>query len=289
MFDARLVAMQAASKGFVEDLLTSENANRTYVSMVPFGGTVRLPSEMAGFLNPPNVEDEIYWKNGVWNGCLFMFPGDYENGINRNGSFGYMPSFYSFGPTGGEENPWCPREGNELVGPTQEIERLTNTIDNFSRSDGTGTGMATAWALSTLRPEFRNVFPDTRAVLPYRFNPRRRKIIVLMSDGGSSSLVFPRDGDFDTDLPFRVPASGQAIQLGVGIQQAAQLKVCDYAKSLGVEIYTVGFQITRNDHRQDLIDCATDIEHYYDAVELDDLAVAFEAIAGNVSAVRISQ
>jgi len=186
-------------------------------------------------------------------------------------------------------NPWCPREGSELVGPTQEIEVFTDAIDNFTRSDGTGTGMATAWALNTLRPQFRNVFPGTRADLPFRFRKRRRKIIVLMSDGGSSGLVFPRHNDFDTNLPFKVPANPSSEERSTSEQQAAQLKTCDFAKSLGVEIYTVGFQITNDGHRQDLIDCATDLAHYYDAVELEDLDIAFEAIAGNVSGVRISQ
>jgi len=79
MFDARFEAMQDASKGFVEDLLTSESADRTFISMVPFGGTVRLPQEMIGFLNPPAEEDEIYWEGGTWNVTMKMASAEVVN------------------------------------------------------------------------------------------------------------------------------------------------------------------------------------------------------------------
>ena len=254
--------------------------------MVPFGGSVRLPQELIGFLDPPTVDEKQYWKGGVWNGCLLMFPDDYDNGIDPSGKFGYLPSFYSFN-VNGENNPYCPREGNEIVGLTQDKQLLLDKIDNFSRSDGTGTGLAAAWGVATISRGFRGVFPNVPNNMPWRFRDYRRKIVVLMSDGGISPLNFPRAVDFDTNLPFQSSALDSTIRTR-DEQATAQNKVCDRAKSLGIEIYTIGLQISNTESVTRLKNCATSDSHFYEA-GIGDLGEAFETIAGQVSAVRISE
>jgi len=200
MNDSRLNEMKAAASNFIETLLDGPEAERIHISMVPYGGAVRLPQSMFFLLDPPEEEEEVYWPGGMWNGCLFMLPDDYQNGINIAANFPYLPSFWTFGGNSHRENnPWCPRVGNEVVGLTQDKEILLDTINNFSRSDGTVTGIAAAWGLTTLEPSWRGVYPNSEEEVPFDFEANRRKIMILMSDGGSSHLLYPNSNDFDED------------------------------------------------------------------------------------------
>ncbi|MEP6343082.1 MAG: hypothetical protein ABJ275_07180 [Maricaulaceae bacterium] len=287
MTDSRLLEMKAAAKGFIEDIFANASSERLYISMVPYGGAVRLPPELISFLDPPEAEVEKYWQGGVWNGCLLMEPNDYQSGIANNGAFPYLPSYYTFGGSNGERNPWCPRAGNEVVGLTQDKQILFDTIDSFARSDGTVSGIGAAWGLTTLEPTWRNIYPNTESNLPFDFASNRRKIIILMSDGGSSHLIYPRDDDFEEALPFHVSTASTRRFRSSGEQNAAQQRTCDHIKSRGVDIYTVGFQIRNNTHRNNLASCASVGGGAFDA-DAGDLDESFNAIATQIANTRLT-
>ena len=289
MNDARLNEMKAAAKSFIDTLFNSPESERLYVSMVPYGGAVRLPQNFEFLLDPPDEDEEKYWLNGEWNGCFFMEPNDYQNGIPINGKFPYLPSFWTFGGNNGEMNPWCPRPGNEVVGLTQDKEVLFNTIDSFARSDGTVSGIGAAWGLTTLEPEWRGLYTNSEDEdVPFNFEPNRRKIILLMSDGGSSHLLYPRSNDFEDELPFHVPTNGNRRAQNSSAQNNAQQATCNYIVSRGVEIYTVGFQITNGNHIANLRNCASSDSFAFDA-SAGNLNESFEMIAGQISTIRLSQ
>jgi len=272
MTNSRLKEMKEAASTFVEDMFDNDSADRVHISMVPYGGAVRLPQQLNFLLDPPTVQERAFWKGGVWNGCFFMLPDEYENGINRQAS----------------RNPWCPRQGNEVVGLTQDKQKLLNTISNFSRSDGTVTGIAAAWGLTTLNPDWRGVYPNTEAKIPFNYGGNRRKIMILMSDGGSSDLVYPLASDFDLALPFEAINNTSRRARSRGEQNTAQQRTCDHVQSVGVEMYTVGFQITDNTHINNLRNCASNDSQFFLA-GAGDLGAAFEQIGGQVMGVRISQ
>ena len=286
MNDAKLNEMKAAASDFITVLSSNPSVSkRIHFSLVPFGGTVKLPPEFKTFLIEPPVQDKVYWQNGVWNGCVFMRPEHYENGIDQTLQYEYMPSYYSYTHT--EQNPFCPRDGSELRGLTQNVTSLLDQIKDFGRSDGTATGVGMAWGVATLDPLWRNVFPNVNKFRPAKYSKNTRKIILLMSDGGTSPLIYPRAEDFDTTLPFIAPAADSEILSSVDMAIAHQ-KVCALAKSKGMEIYSVGFQISNQTHTDSLQNCATSTTHFF-ASNPGDLGAVFQNIAGAITGSRISQ
>ena len=75
---------------------------------------------------------------------------------------------------------------------------------------------------------------------------------------------------------------------------ADQLAVCNYAKARAIEIYTIGFGVDEStpsgaQSLAALKACATDGSHYFDATNAAALSNDFNAIANQLSVVRISK
>lgn len=281
MKGTRLPELQNASRSLIEQLLDgSTTKNKVTISLVPFGGTVRLPSDLDNMLTPPPTTDQ--WTDGQWNGCLRMTPQDYQNGIWPSDEFEYVPDFYTFSASGSQ--PWCPVAGNELVPLSTNKENLFATIDNFHRSDGTGTDIGVAWGYATLDPTWRGRFNNSVSGTPRAFNKRTRKIMVVMSDGGITGQYYPSAADLTGTLPFKandVIATADETHQGY-------VDICNQAKSRNIEIYTVGFSIDDPTHEARLKECATSLEQHF-SVEEGGLEAAFDNIALAVDPIRLSQ
>jgi hypothetical protein len=66
-------------------------------------------------------------------------------------------------------------------------------------------------------------------------------------------------------------------------------KLCDYAKSKKIEVFTVAFAVTDADTKTMLQGCASGSDHYYDATDSAALAAAFQAIGQSLTSLRLSQ
>ncbi len=108
-------------------------------------------------------------------------------------------------------------------------------------------------------------------------NKQPRKTIVLMTDG-ANTLYSNSSGNI---------AVANATQLAATYSD--QAKVCAYAKSKNIEIYTIGFGVTDATALAALKSCATDASHYFDAKSSADLIAAFQTIGGKLTQVRITQ
>tara|TARA_R110000868_G_scaffold2384_4_gene17637 strand:- start:16674 stop:18152 length:1479 start_codon:yes stop_codon:yes gene_type:complete len=64
---------------------------------------------------------------------------------------------------------------------------------------------------------------------------------------------------------------------------------CEYAKSLGVRVYTITFQVSSSSTRNMMRACATHPGLYFDSPSADALRDAFEMIAGDLSNLRLSR
>jgi len=281
MTGTRLPELQNASRSLIEQLLDgSTTQNKVTISLVPFGGTVRLPSDLDNMLTPPPTTDQ--WADGQWNGCLRMAPQDYQNGIWPSDKFEYMPDFYVWSAAG--DMPWCPVAGNELIPLSTNKENLFATIDNFHRSDGTGTDIGVAWGYATLHPTWRRRFKNSVSGAPRAFNKRTKKIMIVMSDGGITGQHYPSAADLTGTLPFK---ANDVIVTDDETHQG-YVNICNQAKSRNIEIYTVGFSIDNPDHEARLSECATSLAQHF-SVEEGGLEAAFDNIALAVDPVRLSQ
>lgn len=284
MDGARLAEAKRSSTLFIDQVLGDESLDgRIAISYVPFGGTVRLPADMRFMLETPAEGFESYsenWIGGEWNHCFEFDVEDVREGFSPYESYRVIPDFWSWKDT----YPWCPLAGNELVPLTNDKEILRAKIDTLSLSDGTGSDHGIAWGYETLNHEWKDKFPSGLRNTPARNNSNVRKIMVFMTDGGITAQHYVRDRDKTGEPPFN---SKRKDRISVGNAKVNFISICDKAKEKGIELYTIGYNISNNKHLQPLKRCASSELHFVDAAT-GDLDNIFQGIADSISPLRIS-
>ena len=288
MEGARIVEAQRAATAFVEQILDDENLeDRVSVSLVPFGGTVRLPVELVNLVNLPEEGDDEdnffnHWIDGRWNQCLEYTAEQVEDGIDQDITYAPTPDFWSWN----RDNPWCPRAGNEFVPLTDDVDLLIERIDSLTLSDGTGSDHGVLWGFETLNHEWIDAMPGGLAGTPARNDNSSKKVMIFMSDGGITAQHHVREEDRFGDVPYN---SGKRILPGYNFNAAkdAYFEACDRAKDNNVVVYTIGFQLRNNKQRNQITACATSASHYIDAAS-GDLEGIFTGLANTISPVRLS-
>lgn len=299
MNGSRIVEAKQSATLFVDELLKDQSLNgRVSISLVPFGGTVRVPEEMVGLLDykengsehleaslGPSLEESTIdfpekWIDAKWNQCFEFDASDIVDGIKHNGSYRPLADFYSWNYNA----PWCPLAGSEMVPLTDDAELLETKINGLLLSDGTGSDHGMAWAYATLNDEWKNKFPGGLKDTPAKNQASTRKVIVFMTDGGITSQHYVRDQDFVNEPPFN---SKRKVRVSGNDTRNALYSVCDTAKEQEIEIYTIGYQLKNNTQRAQLEYCASSSNHYLSshAGDLDDV---FRGIVASISPLRIS-
>ncbi|ESQ73597.1 pilus assembly protein TadG-related protein [Asticcacaulis sp. AC402] len=160
---------------------------------------------------------------------------------------------------------------NDATTVTNSIKNLVVNIGSYKPETYIPAGMI--WGVNALSPPL----PFAEGKAYDNANKEPRKTIVLMTDGANTLYA-------NTSGGIAVANSTQ-----VAVTYADQIRVCDYAKSKNIEIYTIGFDVTDAKALTTLKACATDAQHYFDAKSSADLIKAFETIGGKLSKVRLTQ
>ncbi|MEP3890050.1 MAG: pilus assembly protein [Hellea sp.] len=284
MRNARIAEAKASAKLFVEQLLEDDSIQgRVSISLIPFGGTVRVPVEMQNLLRTPDEGLEAYsqnWIDGEWNQCFELDIDDIKDGLKHDETYRVIPDFYSWNST----NPWCPRAGNEFMPLTNDAQALTDKIDNFTLSDGTGSDHGMHWGYESLNHYWENKLPGGLADTPAAYYTGVKKVIIFMSDGGITAQHYVRDQDMTGSVPYN---SRKKTRISKANALTAFERVCDKAKLEEIEVYTIAYLITRASHKEPLQNCASSDAHYVDA-RSGDLEKIFKNIAASISPLRIS-
>jgi len=120
------------------------------------------------------------------------------------------------------------------------------------------------------------------------------KALVVLTDGENvingrgnenysdySGYGYARDGRTGV-----VTSSSWALSNALDARTAA---ACDYAKSLGIRVYTITFQVNSSSTRDMMRDCASNPYLYFDSPSEAALRSAFEMIAGDLTNLRLSR
>lgn len=279
MNGAKIVELQNSATNFVQTLFDNQGIqNRVSISVIPYGGSVRLPAGLVSMLNPPATNQ--HWIDGQWNGCLFLSPADYSAGLTPQHKLNFMPDYTSYAP----RNNWCPRAGNEMLGLTKNQTTLNNKIAALTLSDGTGTDIGVAWGLATLDREWRGEIDGVSGSSPRNFNARTKKFMLVMSDGGITGQNYPLDSELTGSLPYHtnneiIPKT----DTNMGYKS-----LCDLTKSKGIEVFTIGFDLNTPERINALQYCGSSAEHNHEA-DKGQLTTVFENIARSISGLRLSQ
>jgi hypothetical protein len=172
---------------------------------------------------------------------------------------------------------------NEILPLTADKTALKAKIEGLSAYGSTSGALGTAWAWYMLSPKWDQIWTGASRPAPYSEltelrdgRPKLKKVAVLMSDGEYNTYRGWKESD-----PVLVTNNAKAI--------------CQNMKNAGIEIYTVGFGLDQlaADRRAlaeaTLKACGTDLEHFYHAVNANELKSAFRDIGVKMSFLRLGK
>jgi len=299
MRNQKIANLKTAAVAFVGEMLDDATAETTTINLVPYGGTVNVGTLFDHFaigLGDPDVNldpseaqygtadvtEQFRFTDG--DGCIEYRQVEFDSeDIPPANSRSQLPDFWRFN----NENRWCPYVTSSLLLNSNNPAALNTAIQNFTLSDGTGSEIGMLWGYRALSPNWRSLIGGDVIDRPADFDDEDTiKVIVWMSDGGTTAQIRPRN-------PEDIPADTQnrdnrrAIS-SRGANRQRLLAVCDQARDNDIIVFTIGFQITPGDFKeQDLQDCASSLGHYYLVEDLD-IADAFESIASSIGVLRIT-
>ena len=283
----RISLLRPAAKNFIDALVTPESSAYTSVSIVPYAGSVN-PGEM--------VFDGLGIKRQhSYSSCPEFALNDYGVGMIPFSQRSQVPHFTNSHQgvnEAGLEWSWCPYEQTSITYLSNNADVLKAKIDAMRMHDGTGTAIAMNWGMFLLEPAIRPMMRQATmaGMVPAQFanrpadfsDPDTLKVIVLMTDGDISPQFRPRTYDFP-----RTPAVNNYEAQGRTSARDKMYAVCNRAKSNGVVVFTIGFQLTSTG-KTEMRNCASSEGHFYDVSGLD-IASAFSSVASAIQAIRLTQ
>lgn len=167
---------------------------------------------------------------------------------------------------------------DQIVPLSSDRASLDSHIDGLEAYGATAGILGTAFSWYTLSPNWANIWTGTAKPGSYaqltQINssgaPTLRKIAILMTDGAYNTWRGWKDQDPQT-------VSNYA------------LSMCNAMKAKGIEIYTVGFDLgsipqnEKNIATNMLKACGSDIDHFYQSLDVQQLNAAFQSIADRVA------
>lgn len=154
---------------------------------------------------------------------------------------------------------------------TNDHDDVDNVIRSLKANNETYIPTGLIWGLRSLSP-----------VAPFSGGEGYSS---FASDGGRKALMLMSDGA-NTVSPNN---NGWHNKRDVTQANSYTTEICDEAKSLGIEVYTIAFDLDDEDTKDMLKDCATEDSYYYDADDAQDLQVAFDSIGRDLAELAISK
>ncbi|QND68061.1 hypothetical protein HB777_31710 [Mesorhizobium loti] len=194
--------------------------------------------------------------------------------VNRD----YLLSLFISSPQGGRTAA-CPVAA--VVPLTANADTLKNVIKDFVASGGTAGHIGVQWTWYTLSENWRSVMKASER--PARMDPKKvAKYAILMTDGEFNLSYFDA-----TDVEDVYNNAGKEPT------RTAAKTLCAAMRDKGIEIFTIGFDLTEPNAQATLQDCASadsgSIKHFYQAATGAELDNAFQAIARNIETLALTR
>ena len=188
-----------------------------------------------------------------WNGCVG----------SRNYPLNVRDENYIANPVPGIMNVNCPPALTTL---SSSRPTVLNAISGLSAVGNTYIPSGLIWGWAALSPA-------TPFSEPTNANRQTQRYIVLMTDGENTmSPTYPRHDGYDA-----------------AISNTLTAELCTNVKADGVQVFTIAFEVTSNPVKTLLRNCASSPDKYFDATNALQLTSAFDAIAQQMTMLRISR
>lgn len=217
----------------------------------------------------------------------------YNNSYLSDGTYGDADTRQRY--TGKYRNAWVssssrgPQYGcgmRPITPLTNNRDHLLDEIDRMNASGLTHIPVGLAWGWRVVSPGA----PYTEGT-SYD-DPEYTKAVILLTDG-ENVLGTRNNHNRSYYTAYGYLAEGR---LGTTSKSGAQarldpktLEVCENIKAEGVRLYTITFQVSSSSTRRMMEECATDPALYFNSPSNEELQRVFEAIARDLSNLRISR
>ena len=301
MRGSRINAMRPAAKSFLNRLLRDETKDYTSVTLIPYAGQVSVGKKVFDSLTKGATSSV---RKHDRSSCMGNLDKTFSEAIPTFNEAEQVPQFSTWiaGSNTGFD-PWnCPTEETSVTFMSNDRSYLGSQIDSFHMFDGTATQIAMKWGLHALDPKFRPVLKSLKkdgaidlnsdfANRPADYDDKgTMKFIVLMTDGEVVGQFRPTTGLAVNEQPKDNTEKGKTIKQMVDAKTNLDMmsKACAAAKSHGIVIYAVGFEVAAGDANflSKLKGCASSSSHYYDA-KSSNLNNVFQNIASSIEQIRL--
>ncbi len=208
-------------------------------------------------------------------------PAKYNGKTPTNGTFTALGMTYTKGPNAG-----CTLQ--PIIRLTTDFTAIKTGIDNMNAIGETNIPMGLVWGWHTLTPNAP--FADGSA-----YNtPHLKKVVILMTDGENT--------DYDSSDANASYYGGfgfiwQGLLSGLGVNSTSTQRtaaidarlgiLCSNMKAQKIQIYTIRVEVTSGTSTL-LQNCASSPDMFFDVTNVANLGLAFDAIAGAITNLRIS-
>lgn len=294
-----------AAKDFVDAIFDDELFQEASVSLIPFGGTVNVGSELfeKWVINERDQEkdpgprqyqvgssipsEKFRFTDG--GNCIEYRPEDASEDLIPLESRPQLPDFWKWN----DGNPWCPPDSTAMLLNSSNPTKIKNRIDDMELSDGTGMDIGAIWGLKALSPKWRGQLGGDNSDRPANFNDAKTlKFMILMTDGDITAQYRPidyRKGDTkgSRNQQTMLPKGWTSTSPNTNSAYGYFKRVCNDLRTNGVTVFTIGFKIPANGNAEEMLQyCATNIGNYY-LVDNLDIGSAFDSIHRAISQLRI--
>ncbi|MEL6365329.1 MAG: TadE/TadG family type IV pilus assembly protein [Pseudomonadota bacterium] len=316
MNGSKLTNLISAAQDFVDTVLEDDVIDYTSINLIPFGGTVRLPSEFDGFLDPAEpVEYEGCLELDHFDADTFAFGGDdyhylyvdgdtdedANRGNNEKSGSGAADSYHQAVPAfwkWNSGNPWCPKDTTIAKFLTNDKGALQSAIGGFELSDGTGMDIGAMIGLLALDPAWNGKLGGTFPERPTAWNGEVLKVLLIMTDGEITRQFRPKILLPDSSNDDLTRTNENRDELDGGKNERTRITtseardhfydVCQVARDNNVLVFTIGFQINTSKWSHTALgDCPQYPSQYY-FVENLDIETAFKSIAATINNLRLT-
>ena len=282
----KYIDMRAAASDLVNIVVWDDQSEYTSkLGIVPFSGDVRVPNSILTQVTAPNPPAS---KNlGTNNHPRMYYPtpcvaertgaDKYTDAAPVAGN--YVLLEYNDTSNNGVGDCEQAKTTDEVMPLTSNKANLLAKIATLTPEGYTAGQIGTAWAWYLLSPNWASVLPVGSKPVAYTA-AKNKKIAILMTDGDYNS-------EHDANgVKVGSPGAGSNVNGASSPTQA--VSVCNGMKAQGIEVYTIGFNVTGNTTAINTLSaCATDAAHFYNAADGEQIKQAFRAIALKISSLYL--
>lgn len=250
--DRKIDALKDAASEAVSALLpNAAAAKRVRIGLVPYAATVDASPVISRIST-----------TGSGN-CVFE-----RGGTNANND-----TFANAVNPIGARADWCPSA--EIMPLTKDASKLRAHINSFTTGGCTAGHTAIAWAHYMVSPNWNGAWDMASEAASYS-DAKTRKYAIIMTDG-----------IFNT----HISTGNVCNSAGESNSRADALSLCSEMRARGIKVYTIAFAAPPN-AGQLMKDCANpnfaQSQFYFNATDKNELEAAFQAIARDIQALRLT-